>query len=110
MYEVAAFEALNNGLRSGDLYVVGSRRYQTFESYLLSKEHWAQLKDTGQTRVELKRAMLHLQIIRLPQLVDPSLADVTPRSNKVAENQQPGCHLRFSVELHGSHRTTRLRT
>jgi hypothetical protein len=39
MYEVAAFEALNNGLRSGDLYALGSRRYQTFESYLLPKEH-----------------------------------------------------------------------
>lgn len=53
MYEVAAFEALNHGLRSGDLYVVGSRRYQTFESYLLSKEHWARLKTTGQTRLAL---------------------------------------------------------
>jgi hypothetical protein len=53
MYEVAAFEARNNGLRSGDLYVVGSRRYQTFESYLLSKEHWIQLKENGQTRLAL---------------------------------------------------------
>ena len=53
MYEVAAFEALNNGLRSGDLYVLGSRRYQTFESYLLTKEHWTQLKETGQTRLAL---------------------------------------------------------
>jgi len=53
MYEVAAFEALNNGLRSGDLYALGSRRYQTFESYLLTKEHWAQLKETGQTRLAL---------------------------------------------------------
>src|SRR5438270_11989850 len=44
MYEVAAFEALNNGLRSGDLYVLGSRRYQTFESYLLTKEHWTHVK------------------------------------------------------------------
>jgi len=46
MYEVAAFEALNDGLRSGDLYALGSRRYQTFESYLLTKEHWSQLKET----------------------------------------------------------------
>jgi TnpA family transposase len=53
MYEVAAFEALNNGLRSGDLYVLGSRRYQTFESYLLTREHWTQLKESGQTRLAL---------------------------------------------------------
>src|SRR5438067_7096708 len=51
MYEVAAFEALNNGLRSGDLYALGSRHYQTFESYLLANEHWSQLKETGQTRL-----------------------------------------------------------
>jgi TnpA family transposase len=53
LYEVAAFEALNAGLRSGDLYVVGSRRYQTFESYLLTKERWARLTETGQTRLAL---------------------------------------------------------
>ncbi len=53
LYEVAAFEALNDGLRSGDLYVVGSRRYQTFESYLLPKERWAELKAAGQTRLAL---------------------------------------------------------
>jgi hypothetical protein len=53
MYEVAAFEALNDGLRSGDLYVIGSRRYQTFESYLLSRERWTELKETGQTRLAL---------------------------------------------------------
>jgi hypothetical protein len=53
MYEVAAFEALNNGLRSGDLYTVGSRRYRTFESYLLSKKHWIQLKEAGQPRLAL---------------------------------------------------------
>jgi hypothetical protein len=38
---------------SAQAYAVGSRRYQTFESYLLSKEHWAQLTDTGQTRLAL---------------------------------------------------------
>jgi Tn3 transposase DDE domain-containing protein len=53
MYELAAFEALNNGLSSGDLYVIGSRRYQTFESYLLSRQRWTELKDTGQTRLAL---------------------------------------------------------
>jgi hypothetical protein len=53
MYEVAAFEALNDGLRSGGLYVIGSRRYQTFESYLLPRERWTELKETGQTRLAL---------------------------------------------------------
>jgi hypothetical protein len=32
MYELAPLEALDNGLRSGNLSVAGSRRYQMFES------------------------------------------------------------------------------
>jgi len=31
-------------------------------------------------------------VISLPQPVDPSLADVTPRSNEVAEDEQPDGH------------------
>ena len=45
--------------------------------------------DTG---VELEGAMLHLQVIRLAQPVDPRLADVTPGSNEVAEDEQLGGH------------------
>jgi len=52
-YELAAFEALKEGLRSGDLYVLGSRRYASFESYLLPRDRWTQLKTDGQTRLTL---------------------------------------------------------
>lgn len=50
-YEAAAFEALKDGLRSGDLSVVGSRRYQSFESYLLPRARWGPLRAAGQTRL-----------------------------------------------------------
>jgi hypothetical protein len=39
-------------------------------------------------RVQLERAVLDLYVVRLPQPVDPSLADVAPRSNEVAEDDQ----------------------
>jgi len=52
-YELAALEALKEGLRSGDLYVLGSHRYASFESYLLPKDRWTQLKADGQTRLTL---------------------------------------------------------
>jgi len=52
-YEVAAFEALRAGLRSGDLSVVGSRRYRDFESYLLPKERWTQVIASDQTRLAI---------------------------------------------------------
>lgn len=50
-YEAAAFEALKGRLRSGDIAVGGSRRYRTFEGYLLPQTHFAQLTQTQQTRL-----------------------------------------------------------
>ncbi len=50
-YEAAAFEALKDGLRSGDLFVLGSHRYRSFESYLLAKDRWHELRATGKTRL-----------------------------------------------------------
>lgn len=48
-YEAAAFDGLRARLRSGDIAVVGSRRYRTFESYLLPKASWRAAVQTGRT-------------------------------------------------------------
>lgn len=50
-YELAAFDRLQDGLRSGDIAVAGSHRYQAFDEYLLSPEAWRRLKQEGQTRL-----------------------------------------------------------
>ncbi|MBC8231001.1 hypothetical protein H8E77_15725 [bacterium] len=50
-YELAAFDHLQDGLRSGDIAVTGSRRYQAFDAYLLSPQQWQQLKKQDQTRL-----------------------------------------------------------
>ncbi len=50
-YELAAFDRLQDGLRSGDVAVIGSRRYQAFDDYLLSHKMWKQLKEEEQTRL-----------------------------------------------------------
>lgn len=50
-YELAAFDRLQDGLRSGDISVVGSHRYQAFDDYLLSPEAWQRLKKEEQTRL-----------------------------------------------------------
>ena len=52
-YEAAAWELLLARLRSGDIYVLQSRRYRNFESYLLPKEDWNRLKRTEKTRLVL---------------------------------------------------------
>jgi TnpA family transposase len=53
-YEAAAFEALKGRLRSGDVAVGGSRRYRTFENYLLPSAHFEQLVEKEQTRLAVQ--------------------------------------------------------
>jgi TnpA family transposase len=50
-YEAAAFETLKGRVRSGDVAVSGSRRYRSFENYLLPPIHFEQLTEKRQTRL-----------------------------------------------------------
>ena len=47
-YELAALTELRNHIRSGDIWVVGSRLHRDFQEYLVSKENWdmAKTQDT----------------------------------------------------------------
>ncbi|EWG08969.1 Tn3 family transposase [Cytobacillus firmus] len=45
-YELAALTELKNHIRSGDIWVVGSRLHKDFEEYLVSKEVWDKTKTT----------------------------------------------------------------
>jgi len=47
--------------------------------------------------MQVERDVFDLEVVCLAELVDPSLADVAPRSNKVAENQQLGGHVQPGV-------------
>ncbi len=44
---------LNNALRSGDIWVPGSRRYADFEDYLLPRERWEDIRNNGGTPVAI---------------------------------------------------------
>lgn len=46
-YEMAVLTELKNHIRSGDIWVVGSRLHKDFEEYLVSKEGWSQAKAVG---------------------------------------------------------------
>ena len=46
-YEMAALTELKNYIRSGDVWVEGSRLHKDFEEYLVSKEDWDKAKVTG---------------------------------------------------------------
>ncbi len=68
-YEAAAFEKLRAGLRSGDIAVTDSRRYQPFESYIIPKAQWAvhcaqgttRLAETGDAHQYLAEAAARIQ-------------------------------------------------
>jgi TnpA family transposase len=52
-YELVAFERLQASLRSGDVAVIGSRRYQGFEHYLMSPAEWREVKVAARTRLAI---------------------------------------------------------
>ncbi len=47
---MGAMNKLNSALRSGDVWVPGSRRYTDFEDYLLLPERWKDIRNNGGLR------------------------------------------------------------
>jgi len=52
-YELAAWEALDAGIHSGEIAIDGSLSYRAFETYMLPLRKWHQLRDSGQTRLAI---------------------------------------------------------
>lgn len=79
-YELCTLSELRNGLRSGDVWVMGSRRYGDFESYLIPKESWPGVRARGAAGVAIKtdcatylnerRDLLHEQMLRVGSLAE----------------------------------------
>lgn len=46
-YEMSAITELKNGLKSGDVWVPGSRKYADFEDYLLPRSTWERIRGNG---------------------------------------------------------------
>lgn len=53
-YELAVLNELRHMLRSGDLWVKGSKRYQDFEDYLLPQADWQALKASGDLPIPIR--------------------------------------------------------
>jgi len=47
-YEMSVVTELKNGLKSGDVWVPGSRKYADFEDYLLPRSSWERMKEDGE--------------------------------------------------------------
>ena len=52
-YELCVLSELKNALRSGDIWVQGSRQFKDFEDYLLPREKFAALKEAKESPIAL---------------------------------------------------------
>jgi TnpA family transposase len=95
-YELCVLSELKNALRSGDIWVQGSRQYKAFDEYLLPVERFAALRQANalplavatdgerylQGRVELLEQQL-ATVNRLAQTNDLPEASITPSGLKI---------------------------
>ena len=75
-YEICALSELKNALRSGDIWVKGSRQFRDFDDYLLPAEKFAALKREQALPLAINPNSDQYQEERL-QLLDEQLATVT---------------------------------
>jgi TnpA family transposase len=74
-YEMCALSDLRDALRSGAIWLEGSRQYANLDSYLIPRARWEQLRSTycdmvgvpedGLIQLEIKQAALEESLIRL---------------------------------------------
>lgn len=67
-YELCALTELRNRLRSGDVWMPGSRQYQDFDSYLLDKKAFQQLLDNDAVPVAVSTDFSDYMTQRTKQL------------------------------------------
>lgn len=74
-YELCALSELKNSLRSGDIWVQGSRQFRDFQDYLVPAEKFEMLKDTDQLPLDAITDADHYLRDRL-NLLEEQLATV----------------------------------
>jgi len=82
-YELCVFSELKNALRSGDIWVQGSRQFKDFEEYLLPAEKYTELKLVDKIPLSVETGLelyLDERISLLNQLLE--------KVNRLAENNE----------------------
>jgi len=99
-YELCALHELRNGLRSGDVWVAGSRQFKAFEDYLLPDDAWRELQEAGPLPLAIptdvtaylaqRRRELHEQLTTVADLMAADdLPDVRLRKGKLSITPLP---------------------
>ena len=100
-YEMCALSALRDRLRSGDIWVPGSRQYQDFERYLLGRDAFVKLREAGEAPVAVeadfatymaeRSALLTERLDEVHGLIGTnSLSGVKIRRDGFSVSPQPG--------------------
>ncbi|MFP1453803.1 hypothetical protein ACLB1N_35740 [Escherichia coli] len=76
-YEICALSELKNALRSGDIWVKGSRQFRDFDDYLLPAEKFAALKREQALPLAINPNSDQYGLEERLQLLDEQLATVT---------------------------------
>lgn len=112
-YEMAAITELKNQIRSGDVYVVGSRQHKDFDEYLVSKEEWDKAPSLG-TRLAVsmnvkeylaeRRESLHARLKFISENID-GMDGVIINKDRIRldrlEKDVPEEAKEFSLSLYG---------
>ncbi|MDQ5853037.1 MAG: Tn3 family transposase [Chloroflexota bacterium] len=94
-YELCALNELRNGLRSGDIWVEGSRQFKAFDAYLVPNGDWQYLKQVGDVPLAIptdvhaylteRRHVLHAALTKVDTLLaHDQLADVKLRNGSLS--------------------------
>lgn len=94
-YEMCVFSELRSTLRSGDMWVVGSRQYRDFEDYLLPRDTWQKLWQTGEVPVAVDLDFETYIAQRRKELLE----QLSTVSRLMSENQLPDVKL-VNDQLH----------
>jgi len=75
-YEICALSELKNALRSGDIWVSGSRQFRNFDEYLLPSEKFVQIRESNELPIAVNTNCEEYLSKRLHQL-EQQLATVS---------------------------------
>jgi hypothetical protein len=94
MYEASAFDGLRSRLRSGDIAVEGSKRYASFDSYLLAPPRWQEMEQDGQTGLAVT-GDVGTYLMTITNDIDQSLHDLQTKLHTL-----PGLTIEADGTLH----------
>lgn len=111
-YEMCVLFELRSALRSGDIWVEGSRRYARLDSYLIPADKWSEIRpavcellslpEDGESRIKLRQAELQELFGQFDRFFDELLIKHKKKSmeaGKLAPHFDPADHTNPKIDI-----------